>query len=68
MLPTPSTQNADSPVIWVTMKPKFWPKKPVMNESGRKIVAITGHDAWIVGDETCKLLDFGGLKGYAQAT
>jgi hypothetical protein len=27
-----------------------------------------GHDAWIVGDETCKLLDFGGLKGYAQAT
>jgi quercetin dioxygenase-like cupin family protein len=27
-----------------------------------------GHDAWIVGDEACKLLDFGGLKGYAQAT
>ena len=27
-----------------------------------------GHDAWIVGEETCKLLDFGGLKGYAQAT
>jgi uncharacterized cupin superfamily protein len=27
-----------------------------------------GHDAWIVGDETCKLLDFGGLKGYAKAT
>ncbi len=26
-----------------------------------------GHDAWIVGDETCVLLDFGGLKGYAQA-
>jgi hypothetical protein len=25
-----------------------------------------GHDAWIVGDETCVLLDFGGLKGYAQ--
>jgi len=22
-----------------------------------------GHDAWIVGDETCVLLDFGGLKG-----
>src|SRR5689334_21827854 len=25
-----------------------------------------GHDAWIVGDETCVLLDFGGLKGYAK--
>jgi quercetin dioxygenase-like cupin family protein len=27
-----------------------------------------GHDAWIVGDESCVLLDFGGLKGYAQAS
>ena len=27
-----------------------------------------GHDAWIVGDDPCVLLDFGGLKGYAQAT
>jgi quercetin dioxygenase-like cupin family protein len=27
-----------------------------------------GHDAWIVGDERCELLDFGGLKGYAQAS
>jgi uncharacterized cupin superfamily protein len=26
-----------------------------------------GHDAWIVGDQACVLLDFGGLKGYAQA-
>lgn len=26
-----------------------------------------GHDAWTVGDEACVLLDFGGLKGYAQA-
>lgn len=25
-----------------------------------------GHDAWIVGDEACVLLDFGGLKGYAK--
>lgn len=25
-----------------------------------------GHDAWIVGEEPCVLLDFGGLKGYAQ--
>ncbi|MEA2475335.1 MAG: hypothetical protein QOE06_3250 [Thermoleophilaceae bacterium] len=25
-----------------------------------------GHDAWTVGDEPCVLLDFGGLKGYAQ--
>ncbi|HEV3310819.1 MAG TPA: cupin domain-containing protein [Chloroflexota bacterium] len=25
-----------------------------------------GHEAWIVGDEPCVLLDFGGLRGYAQ--
>jgi quercetin dioxygenase-like cupin family protein len=25
-----------------------------------------GHDAWIVGDEACVLLDFGGLRGYAK--
>jgi hypothetical protein len=25
-----------------------------------------GHDAWIVGDETCVMLDFGGVKGYAM--
>ena len=23
----------------------------------------SGHDAWIDGEETCQLLDFGGLKG-----
>ena len=27
-----------------------------------------GHDAWIVGDEACVMLDFGGLKGYAQSS
>ena len=27
-----------------------------------------GHDAWIVGDESCVLLDFGGLTGYAKAS
>jgi hypothetical protein len=27
-----------------------------------------GHDAWIVGEEACVLLDFGGLKGYAQSS
>jgi quercetin dioxygenase-like cupin family protein len=26
-----------------------------------------GHDAWIVGEEPCELVDFGGLRGYAQA-
>jgi quercetin dioxygenase-like cupin family protein len=25
-----------------------------------------GHDAWIVGDEACVILDFGGLTGYAR--
>jgi len=27
-----------------------------------------GHDAWIVGEEACVLLDFGGLSGYAKGT
>lgn len=27
-----------------------------------------GHDAWTEGDESCVLLDFGGLAGYAQPT
>lgn len=26
-----------------------------------------GHDAWTIGDEACRLLDFAGLQGYAQA-
>jgi Cupin domain len=26
-----------------------------------------GHDAWTVGDEPCVLIDFGGLRGYAQS-
>ena len=25
-----------------------------------------GHDAWTVGDEACVMVDFGGLRGYAQ--
>jgi len=29
---------------------------------------LAGHDAWIVGEEACVLLDFGGLSGYAKGT
>jgi hypothetical protein len=29
---------------------------------------VPGHDAWIVGDQACVLLDFGGLRGYAKAS
>lgn len=25
-----------------------------------------GHDAWIVGEQRCVMLDFGGLEGYAK--
>lgn len=25
-----------------------------------------GHDAWIVGDEACVMLDFGGMSNYAK--
>jgi hypothetical protein len=35
---------------------------------GETVHMAPGHDAWIVGDEACVLLDFGGLKGYAQAS
>lgn len=27
-----------------------------------------GHDAWVVGDETCVVLDFGGAEHYAERT
>ena len=27
-------------LMWPTIQPKFWPKKPVMNVSGRKMVAM----------------------------
>jgi hypothetical protein len=27
-----------------------------------------GHDAWVVGDEACVVLDFGGLHGYAESS
>ena len=33
---------------------------------GDVVVIAPGHDAWIVGDEPCVLLDFGGLTGYAK--
>ncbi|MGZ3417418.1 MAG: cupin domain-containing protein [Polyangiales bacterium] len=27
-----------------------------------------GHDAWVVGDEPCVMLDFGGIESYAKGT
>jgi GNAT superfamily N-acetyltransferase len=39
--PTPSSQKASCVSISPTIQPKFIPKKPVMNVSGRKIVATT---------------------------
>jgi len=33
------------------------------------VVAIPpGHDAWVVGDEPCVVLDFAGMAEYAQPT
>ena len=40
-LPRPKTANTQNGVICPTSQPKFIPKNPVMNDSGRKIVAIT---------------------------
>ena len=32
------------------------------------VVAIPpGHDAWVVGDEACVVLDFAGMSQYAKA-
>jgi Cupin domain len=32
------------------------------------VVAIPpGHDAWVVGDEPCVMLDFAGMEHYAEA-
>ena len=39
--PIPSTRKVGSPPSRLTIQPKFWPKNPVRNESGRKIVAMT---------------------------
>jgi quercetin dioxygenase-like cupin family protein len=33
--------------------------------AGDFFVMPPGHDAWTIGDEACKVLDFGGLEGYA---
>jgi hypothetical protein len=33
---------------------------------GDAIVISPGHDAWIVGDETCVLLDWSGGANYAK--
>lgn len=27
-----------------------------------------GHDAWVIGDEPCVMVDFGGIASYASAT
>jgi GNAT superfamily N-acetyltransferase len=40
-VPTPRSQNASCVSIPSTIHPKFMPKNPVMNVSGRKIVATT---------------------------
>jgi hypothetical protein len=33
---------------------------------GEVATIAPGHDAWIVGDETCVMIDFGGFAQYAQ--
>jgi hypothetical protein len=34
---------------------------------GDVCVIEPGHDAWVLGDEPCIMLDFGGAKDYARA-
>lgn len=33
--------------------------------AGDFFVMPPGHDAWVIGPESCRILDFGGLTGYA---
>jgi quercetin dioxygenase-like cupin family protein len=33
--------------------------------AGDFFVMPPGHDAWVVGDQACRIVDFGGLEGYA---
>lgn len=34
--------------------------------AGDFIAVPPGHDAWVVGDETCRVVDFTGMEHYAQ--
>ena len=34
--------------------------------AGDLLVCPPGHDAWIIGDETCVILDWGGPSDYAK--
>jgi hypothetical protein len=40
-VPTPTPKKVSQRPTWPTSQPKFCPKKPVSQLSGRKIVAIT---------------------------
>lgn len=35
--------------------------------AGEAIMVEPGHDAWIVGDEPCVMVDFGEIEEYAKA-
>ena len=35
--------------------------------AGDAMVIAPGHDAWVVGDEPCVVLDFSGMADYAQS-
>ena len=34
---------------------------------GQAYVIEPGHDAWVIGDETCVFIDFGDVSRYAQS-
>jgi len=36
-------------------------------EPGDYVAIPPGHDAWVVGKDTCVFLDFAGMEGYARA-
>lgn len=35
------------------------------SSTGDAFLMPPGHDAWIVGDERCELIDFTGMRNYA---
>src|SRR5438874_1466929 len=52
----PKIRNVGSPSMLLTSQPKFWPKNPVTNVSGRKTVASTVSCSMVV---FCRHADVG---------
>lgn len=69
--PLAKTQTCESPHLLYCISGRM---KIVMNDgsegefgAGDTVRIEPGHDAWVVGDETCQLIDFGDIMNYAKS-